>query len=32
MEKYDVTQPVQLKKGTYKLNNERNFDYQLDNM
>ena len=30
MEKYDVYQPVQLKKGVYKLNAERNFDYQLN--
>ncbi len=30
MEKYDVNQPVQLKKGVYKLNAERNFDYQLN--
>ena len=30
MDKYDVNQPVQLKKGVYKLNAERNFDYQLN--
>ena len=30
MDKYDVNQPVQLKKGVYKLNTERNFDYQLN--
>ena len=30
MEKYDVNQPIQLKKGVYKLNSERNFDYQLN--
>ena len=30
MEKYEVNQPVQLKKGVYKLNEERNFDYQLN--
>ena len=30
MEKYDVNQPIQLKKGVYKLNPERNFDYQLN--
>jgi len=30
VEKYDVNQPVQLKKGVYKLNAERNFDYQLN--
>ena len=30
MEKYDVKQPIRLKKGVYKLNSERNFDYQLN--
>ena len=30
MDKYDVSQPVRLKKGVYKLNSERNFDYQLN--
>ncbi len=30
MDKYDVNQPVRLKKGVYKLNAERNFDYQLN--
>ncbi len=30
MDKYDVNQLVQLKKGVYKLNAERNFDYQLN--
>ena len=30
MDKYDVSQPVMLKKGVYKLNAERNFDYQLN--
>ena len=30
MDKYDVNQSVQLKKGVYKLNAERNFDYQLN--
>jgi len=30
MDKYDVNQPVWLKKGVYKLNAERNFDYQLN--
>ena len=30
MDKYDVSQPVRLKKGVYKLNAERNFDYQLN--
>ena len=30
MKKYDVTQPIELKTGVYKLNNERNFDYQLN--
>ena len=30
MDKYDVNQPVRLKKGVYKLNQERNFDYQLN--
>ena len=30
MQKYDVTNPVMLKKGIYKLNEERNFDYQLN--
>lgn len=30
MDKYDISQPVRLKKGVYKLNAERNFDYQLN--
>ncbi len=30
MKKYDITQPVILKKGVYRLNSERNFDYQLN--
>ena len=30
MDKYDGSQPVRLKKGVYKLNAERNFDYQLN--
>ena len=30
MEKYDITQPIELKTGVYKLNSERNFDYQLN--
>ena len=30
MDQYDVNQPVRLKKGVYKLNAERNFDYQLN--
>ena len=30
MDKYDVNQPIQLKKGVYQLNPERNFDYQLN--
>ena len=30
MEKYDVTKPVILKKGVYKLNGEANFNYQLN--
>ncbi len=30
MEKYDVTQPVVLKKGVYDLNDEPNFNYQLN--
>ena len=30
MDKYDVNQPVRLKKGVHKLNAERNFDYQLN--
>ena len=30
MKKYDITQPVTLKKGVYRLNSERNFDYQLN--
>ena len=30
MEKYDVKQLVTLKRGVYKLNGERNFDYQLN--
>ncbi len=30
MEKYDVTQPIILKKGVYQLNDEANFNYQLN--
>ena len=30
MDKYDIGQPLRLKKGVYKLNAERNFDYQLN--
>lgn len=30
MDRYDVNQPVRLKKGVYRLNQERNFDYQLN--
>lgn len=30
MKKYDVTQPIVLKKGVYDLNRERNFNYQLN--
>lgn len=30
MEKYDVTQPIVLKKGVYQLNDEPNFNYQLN--
>ncbi len=30
MDKYDVSRPVKLKSGVYKLNPERNFDYQLN--
>ena len=30
MKKYDITQPIVLKKGVYRLNDERNFDYQLN--
>ena len=30
MKKYDITQPVVLKKGIYKLNDEANFNYQLN--
>ena len=30
MKKYDISQPVVLKKGVYRLNSERNFDYQLN--
>lgn len=30
VKKYDVKLPVNLKKGVYKLNKERNFDYQLN--
>ena len=30
MDKYDINRPVRLKKGVYKLNEERNFDYQLN--
>lgn len=30
--KYDVTQPIILKKGIYKLNDEANFNYQLNRL
>ena len=30
MEKYDITKQVILKKGVYKLNDETNFNYQLN--
>ncbi|MCD8014645.1 MAG: alpha/beta fold hydrolase [Lachnospiraceae bacterium] len=30
MKKYDISQPIVLKKGVYKLNNEANFNYQLN--
>ena len=30
MKKYDITQPVTLKKGVYRLNGEANFNYQLN--
>ena len=30
MEKYDVKQPIILKKGVYQLNDEANFNYQLN--
>jgi len=30
MEKYDITRPVILKKGVYNLNDEANFNYQLN--
>ena len=30
MEKYDITRPVVLKKGVYRLNDEANFNYQLN--
>ena len=30
MDKYDVNQKKKKKKGVYKLNAERNFDYQLN--
>ena len=30
MKKYDITQPVRLKKGVYELNSESNFNYQLN--
>jgi hypothetical protein len=30
MDKYEIGQPLRLKKGVYKLNAERNFDYQLN--
>ncbi|MCR5098193.1 MAG: alpha/beta hydrolase [Lachnospiraceae bacterium] len=30
MQKYDVSQPVILKKGVYRLNDEANFNYQLN--
>ena len=31
-EKYDVSQPIKLKNGVYKLNEEKNFDYQLNRL
>ncbi|MCC8051520.1 MAG: alpha/beta fold hydrolase [Clostridiales bacterium] len=30
MKKYDISQPIALKKGVYKLNGEANFNYQLN--
>jgi len=30
MDKYDISQPIRLKKGVYRLNAERNFDFQLN--
>ena len=30
MDKYNIGQPLRLKKGVYQLNEERNFDYQLN--
>ena len=30
MEKYDVNQPIVLKRGVYQLNDEANFNYQLN--
>ena len=30
MKTYDINQSITLKKGVYKLNDERNFDYQLN--
>ena len=30
MKKYDITQPIVLKTGVYKLSDDRNFDYQLN--
>ncbi|MCD7884439.1 MAG: alpha/beta fold hydrolase [Lachnospiraceae bacterium] len=30
MKKYDISQPIALKKGVYKLNDEANFNYQLN--
>jgi len=30
MEKYDVKQQIMLKKGVYRLNDESNFNYQLN--
>ncbi|MCR5212612.1 MAG: alpha/beta hydrolase [Lachnospiraceae bacterium] len=30
MQKYDITRPVILKKGVYRLNDEANFNYQLN--
>ena len=30
MKKYDVTQPIVLKTGVYRLSDDRNFDYQLN--
>jgi len=32
VEKYDISQPLQLKRGVYKLNDENNFDYQLNRL